>query len=97
MTTLVNVIHANTILAIGTVAFDLLQVRYFFDPKIYTKPDGTPISIIGNAFNKMGEFSLVHLHIALIALFPCVIQKEPTNILSVGKDIPPDLQAGTSW
>ena len=54
MTTLVNAIRANTISAIGTVAFDTLQVQYIYDPKIYTKLDGMPISIIGNASNKMG-------------------------------------------
>ena len=97
MMTLVNAIHANTILAIRTVAFDMLQIQYIFDPKIYTKLDGTPISIIGNASNKMGEFSLVHLRIALIALFPCVIQKELINIPPLGKYIPLDLLVGTSW
>ena len=45
-TTLVNAIHANTILAIGTIAFNMMQVQYIFDPKLYTTPDGTPISII---------------------------------------------------
>ena len=97
MTTLVNTIRANTISAIGTAAFDTLRVQYIFDPKIYTKLDGMPISIIGNASNKMGEFSLVHLCIASIALFPCVFQKEAAKILPLGKDIPPDLLVGTSW
>ena len=97
MMTLVNAIRANTISAIKTVAFNTLQVQYIFDPKIYTKPDGKPISIIGNAANKMDKFSLVHLCIALVSLFPCVIQKEVTNVLPLGKDIPIDLLAGTSW
>ena len=96
-TTLVNDIRANTILAISTIAFDMMQLQYIFDPKIYTKPDGMPISIIGNASNKMGKFSLVHLHMIKIALFPCVIQKEATNVLPLGKDIPPELLIDTSW
>ena len=37
MATLVNVVCANTILAVGTVAVNTLQVQYIFDPKIYTK------------------------------------------------------------
>ena len=41
-----NAICANTILAIGTIAFNMMQVQYIFDPKLYTTPDGTPISII---------------------------------------------------
>ena len=45
----------------------------------------------------MGKFFLVHLSIALIALFPCIIQNEATNILPLGKDIPWDLLVGTSW
>ena len=68
-----------------------------FDLEIYTKPDGTLIAIIGNSSNKMGKFSLMHLHLSLILLFPCVTQKEETNILPLGKDILNDLLAGTSW
>ena len=45
----------------------------------------------------MGEFSLVHLHMTKIALFVCVIQKEATNILPLGKDNPPELLIGMSW
>ena len=52
---------------------------------------------LANASNKMGKFSLVHLHMTKIALFPCVIQKEVTNILSLGKDIPPELLIATTW
>ena len=95
-TTLENAIHANTISAIGTIALKTMQVQYIFDPKIYTKPDGTPTSIIGNA-SKMGAFSLSHLLMSKIKLFPCVIQKEATNKLPFGKDIPPELLQGTTW
>ena len=96
-TTLENAIRANTVSAIGTIALETMQVQYIFDPKIYTKPDGTPLSIIGNASNKMGEFSLVHLLMSKIMLFPSVIQKEATNVLLLGKDIPQDLLVGTTW
>ena len=96
-TTLENAIRANTVSAIGTIAIETMQVQYIFNPKIYTKPDGTPISIIGNGSNKMGEFSLVHLLMSKIALFPSVVQKEVTSILPLGKDIPPELLTDTSW
>ena len=96
-TTLENAIRANTVSAVGTIALETMQVQYIFDPKIYTKPDGTPISIIGNGSNKMGEFSLVHLLLSKITLFPCVVQKEATSILPLGRDIPADLLTGTTW
>ena len=96
-TTLENAIRANTVSAIGTIALKTMQVQYIFDLKIYTKPDGTPISVVGSASNKMGKFSLAHLLMSEITLFPWVVQKEATSVLPLGKDIPPELLIGTTW
>ena len=74
--TIINAIKANTVAAIGTVATGSLQVQYIFAPKIFTKPDGIPVSILGNASNVMGEFALTSLSLASITLFPCIIQKK---------------------
>ena len=96
-TTIINSIRANTLSAIGIVAFGSLETQFIFNPQVHTKPNGTPIAILGNASNKMGEFTLVYLSLASICLFPCVIQKEVNYILPHGADIPNDLLAGSSW
>ena len=95
--TIINAIKANTVAAIGTVAAGSLQVQYIFAPKIFTKPDGTPVSIIGNASNVLGEFALTSLSLSSITLFPCISQKEDGCALSQGKDLPKDLLKDTSW
>ena len=95
--TIINSIKANTVAAIGIVATGSLQVQYIFAPKVFTKPDGTPVSILGNASNVMGEFALTSLPLASITLFPCVIQKEDGCALSQGKDLTDVLLQGTSW
>ena len=84
-TTLENAIRANTVSAIGTIALETMQVQYIFDPKIYTKPGGTPISIIGNGSNKMGEFSLVHLLMSKIMLSPVSSKRKQQTFYFLGK------------
>jgi hypothetical protein len=97
-TTIINSIRANTIAAIGIVAFGSLdETQFIFNPQVCTKPNGTPIAILGNASNKMGEFTLVSLSLALISLFPCVIRKEDNYILPHGMDIPSTLLADSTW
>ncbi len=96
-TTIINSIRANTLSAIGIVAFGSLETQFIFNPQVHTKPNGTPIAILGNASNKMGEFTLVHLSLASICLFPCVIQKEVNYILPHGVDISNDLLVGSTW
>ena len=94
---IVNAIRAKTVAAIGTVATGSLQVQYLFAPNILTKPDGTPVAILGNASNVMGEFALTSLPLASIALFPCIIQKEDGCALLQGKVLPKELLTDTSW
>ena len=90
-TTIINSIRSNTVAAIGIVAFGSLETQFIFNPQVCTKPNGTPIAILGNASNNLGEFTLVSLSLALISLFPCVIQKEDNYILPHGIDIPSNL------
>ena len=96
-TTIINSLRSNTVAAIGIVAFGSLETQFIFNPQVHTKPNGTPIAILGNASNKMGEFTLVSLSLASIFLFPCVIQKEDNYILPHGVDIPSDLLVGSTW
>ena len=56
---LVKCIRANIIMAIGTLAPGTSIVQYLFAPKIHHHLGGAPKSIVGNASNKLGEFSCV--------------------------------------
>jgi hypothetical protein len=96
-TTIINAIRANTVAAIGTVATGLLQLQYIYAPKISTEPDGTPVAILGNASNEMGEFALTSLPLASIKFFPCIIQKEDGCALSQGLVLPTELLTDTTW
>jgi hypothetical protein len=84
-------------MAIGIIAFGSLETHFIFNPQVYTKPNGTPISILGNTSNNMGEFTLVSLSLTSISLFPCVIQKEDNYILPHGIDIPSNLLVNSTW
>jgi hypothetical protein len=42
-TTIINSIRANTLVAIGIVAFGSLETQFIFNTQVYTKPNGTPI------------------------------------------------------
>ena len=53
-TTIINSLRANTVVAIRIVSFWSLETQFIFNPQVYTKPNGTPIAILGNASNKMG-------------------------------------------
>ena len=86
-TTMVNSIKAGTVAAIGIVAFGSLETQFIYSPQVYTKVDGTPIAILGNASNVIGEFTLVYFSLDSIILFPYIIRKEDDHALSHGRDI----------
>ena len=68
----VDGIKANTIEAVGTIAPGTTTVQYLFAPKIHYDLGGAPKSIVGNASNKLGEFSCVTVPISSLALFACI-------------------------
>ena len=65
---LVGGIKAKTIAAIGTLAPGTSIVQYLFAPKIHHDLGGTPKSNVGNASNKLGEFSCVSIYLASLML-----------------------------
>jgi hypothetical protein len=54
-------IKAKTIAAIGTVAPGSSIVQYLHGPWIHHDLGGEPKLIVGNASNKLGEFSCVYI------------------------------------
>jgi hypothetical protein len=55
-------IGAGTIAALGTVALGSYNLSYIYAPQVHTDISGNFIGFVGNASNKIGEFSCVHIH-----------------------------------
>ena len=96
-TTIVNSIKAGTVAAIGIVNYGSYETLFMYNPQVHTKLDGTPTTILGNASNVIGEFTLVSLSLDSVFLFPYVIRKDEHHALSPGRDIPKELLTGTTW
>ena len=69
---LVGGIRAYSIAAIGTLAPGITTVQYLFASKIHYNLGGAPKSIVGNASNKLGEFSCVTVPIASLNCLPAL-------------------------
>ncbi len=54
-------ITSGTIAAIGTLSHESNNFIYLFAPQIHRDLGEKPLGIVGNAFNKMGEFSCVYI------------------------------------
>jgi len=78
---LVGSIKANTIAAVGTLAPGTSIVQYLFAPKIHHDLGGTPKLIVGNASNKLGEFSCVTVPIESLKLFACIAKEKKLDTL----------------
>ena len=75
LSTIVNSIKVGTVAAVGIVSGSL-ETMFIYNPQVHTKLDGTPVSILGNASNVIGEFTLVSLSLLPFTLrfgyFNCV-------------------------
>ena len=69
---LVGGIKAKTIATIGTLAPESSIVQYLYVPKIHHDLGGDPKLIVGNASNKLGEFSCVPIPLASLKLLACI-------------------------
>jgi hypothetical protein len=55
-------IGAGTIATLGTVAPGSYNLSYIYAPQVHTNLSGNFQGFVGNASNKIGEFSCVHIH-----------------------------------
>ena len=62
-------INNGMIATLGTINNGLLCFKYLFSPKVYRDLDGNPHFIIGNASDKIGEFSLLKIDLVSIKQF----------------------------
>jgi hypothetical protein len=65
-------IGAGTITALGTIAPSSYNLSYIYAPQVHTDLSGNFIGFIGNASNKSGEFSCVHIHKDAFGLFQII-------------------------
>ncbi len=65
-------IKAKTTSAIGTCAPGLSIVQYLYAPRIHHNLGGDPKLIVGNASNKMGDFSCVYILLTAMRMYVCM-------------------------
>jgi hypothetical protein len=68
-------IGASTIAALGTVAPGSYNLSYIYTPQVHTNLSGNFLGFAGNASNKIGEFSCVHIHKDSLGLFQIIDSK----------------------
>jgi hypothetical protein len=65
-------IGAGTIAALGTIAPGSYNLSYIYAPQVHTDLSGNFIGFVGNASNKIGEFSCIHIHKDAFGLFQII-------------------------
>jgi hypothetical protein len=95
-------IGASTIAALGTVALGSYNLSYIYAPQVHTNLSGNFLGFVGNASNKIGEFSCVHIHKDSFGLFQIINSKANLEEAMPGHSstvIPfaSDLLTNTDW
>ena len=81
-----KLIQTKTISAHGTVTPGSTTLQYLVNPQIHCNLTSTPTTIIGNAYNKRGEFCLAKIDLESIRLFPYIAAKNDFDSLLVHGD-----------
>jgi hypothetical protein len=68
-------IGAGTIAALGTVALGSYNLSYIYAPQVHTNLSGNFLGFVGNASNKIGEFSCIHIHKDSFGFFQMIDSK----------------------
>ncbi len=74
-------IKAKTIAAIGIVAPGSSIFQYLHAPRIHHNLGGKPKLIVGNASNKLGEFSCVYIPFSALKFFACIADEKKLDTL----------------
>ena len=91
-------IKAKTISAIGTCAPRSSIVQYLYAPRIHHNLGGDPKVIVGNASNKMGEFSCVYIPLTAMSMFVCMaMEKKLDGLVHYMTDLQNETRRGTAW
>jgi hypothetical protein len=68
-------IGAGTIVALGTVNPGSYNLSYIYAPQVHTNLSGNFLGFVGNASNKIEEFSCVHIHKDSFGFFQIINSK----------------------
>jgi hypothetical protein len=68
-------IGASTIAALGTVTPGSYNLSYIYAPQVHTNLSRNFLGFVGNASNKIGEFSCVHIHKDSFGFFQIIDSK----------------------
>jgi hypothetical protein len=68
-------ISAGAIAALGTVSSGSCNLSYIYAPQIHTNLSGNLLGFVGNASNRIGEFSCVHIYKDSFGLFQIINSK----------------------
>jgi hypothetical protein len=95
-------IGASTIAALGTVAPGSYNLSYIYALQVHTNLSGNCLGFVGNASNKIGEFSCIHIHKDSFGLFQIINSKANLEEAMPGHSstIIPfalDLRTNTDW
>jgi hypothetical protein len=91
-------IQGKTVAAIGTCAPGSSVVQYLYAPRIHTDLGGKPDLIVGNASNKLGEFSCVYIPLDKLRMFAFVAQQaEMVGVMSYLHELEREVLATTAW
>ena len=91
-------ISSKSVAAIGIIAWGMYTLQYLFAPQVNCDLGGTPIAIIGNVSNTMGEFSCITLPLSSFKFFYCIASKTTVDgVLPYGTELSYDLLSNTDW
>jgi hypothetical protein len=95
-------IGAGTIAALGTLAPGSYNLSYIYAPQVHTDLSGNFIGFIGNASNKIGEFSCAHIHKDAFGLFQIIdsndnVEEAMPGHSSTVTPFASDLLTNTKW
>ncbi len=69
-------IDASTIATLGTVTPGSYNLSYIYAPQGHTNLSGKFLGFVGNASNRIGEFSCVHIHKDSFGFFRLLTPKQ---------------------
>jgi hypothetical protein len=95
-------IGAGTDATLGTVALGSYNLSYIYAPQVHTNLSGNFLGFVGNASNKIGEFSCVHIHKDSFGFFQIInskanLEEAMPGLSSDVTPFAPDLLTNTDW
>ena len=73
-------------------------IQYIFNPKVHRDLQGRPTTIVGNASDTVGEYTLLRVDISCLRSFAVIDKRSAFNKeYNLGEDIPSSFLSRTAW